>query len=135
MTWMIYGAYGYTGRLVAALAAERGELPVLAGRDERRLRELGELFELEHRAFDLAKGPALAVAAVLAVGALVFWRVRRRDRVPAAWTEAACPACLGLRALAERVPALAGRVPGLAEVAAADPVGSGPGDQPTALVS
>ena len=51
---MIYGAYGYTGRLVAALAAERGELPVLAGRDERRLRDLGELFELEHRAFDLS---------------------------------------------------------------------------------
>jgi short subunit dehydrogenase-like uncharacterized protein len=53
MTWMIYGAYGYTGRLVAALATERGELPILAGRDERRLRDLGELFELEHRAFDL----------------------------------------------------------------------------------
>ena len=54
MTWMIYGAYGYTGRLVAALATERGELPVLAGRDERRLRDLGELFELEHRTFDLS---------------------------------------------------------------------------------
>jgi saccharopine dehydrogenase (NAD+, L-lysine-forming) len=53
MAWMIYGAYGYTGRLVAALAAERGELPILAGRDERRLRDLGELFELEHRSFDL----------------------------------------------------------------------------------
>ena len=54
MAWMIYGAYGYTGRLVAALATERGELPVLAGRDERRLRDLGELFELEHRTFDLS---------------------------------------------------------------------------------
>jgi len=59
MTWMIYGAYGYTGRLVAALATERGELPVLAGRDERPLRDLGELFELEHRAFDL--GDPIAV--------------------------------------------------------------------------
>jgi saccharopine dehydrogenase (NAD+, L-lysine-forming) len=59
MTWMIYGAYGYTGRLVAALAAERGELPVLAGRDERRLRDLGELFELEHRAFDLSDPAAI----------------------------------------------------------------------------
>jgi saccharopine dehydrogenase (NAD+, L-lysine-forming) len=54
MTWMIYGAYGYTGRLVAALATERGELPVLAGRDKRRLRDLGELFQLEHRVFDLS---------------------------------------------------------------------------------
>jgi short subunit dehydrogenase-like uncharacterized protein len=59
MAWMIYGAYGYTGRLVAALATERGELPILAGRDERRLRDLGELFELEHRAFDLAHPKAL----------------------------------------------------------------------------
>jgi short subunit dehydrogenase-like uncharacterized protein len=59
MTWMIYGAYGYTGRLVAALATERGELPVLAGRDERRLRDLGELFELEHRAFDLSDPAAV----------------------------------------------------------------------------
>jgi saccharopine dehydrogenase (NAD+, L-lysine-forming) len=59
MTWMIYGAYGYTGRLVAALATERGELPVLAGRDQRRLRDLGELFELEHRAFDLSKPDAV----------------------------------------------------------------------------
>ncbi len=59
MTWMIYGAYGYTGRLVAALAAERGELPILAGRDERRLRDLGQLFELEHRSFDLADPKAL----------------------------------------------------------------------------
>ena len=59
MTWMIYGAYGYTGRLVAALATERGELPVLAGRDERRLRDLGEMFELEHRAFDLTDPAAL----------------------------------------------------------------------------
>jgi len=61
MTWMIYGAYGYTGRLVAALAAERGDLPVLAGRDEGRLRVLGERFELEHRTFDLSD-PAAARA-------------------------------------------------------------------------
>ncbi|MFO0554255.1 MAG: hypothetical protein U0271_38095 [Polyangiaceae bacterium] len=29
--WMIYGAYGYTGELVARLARERGLTPVLAG--------------------------------------------------------------------------------------------------------
>jgi len=90
---------------------------------------------LADRAFDRAKGPAVAVLAVLAVSALVFWRVRRRNRAPAAWTEAACPACLGIRALAERVPVLAGLVPGLADAAAADPVCSGPDDQPKALVS
>jgi len=59
MTWMIYGAYGYTGRLIAALATERGELPILAGRDERRLRDLGERLELEHRAFGLGDPAAV----------------------------------------------------------------------------
>src|ERR1700689_2904290 len=62
MSWMIYGAYGYTGRLVAALATERGELPVIAGRAERRLRELGERFELEHRTATLADPAALRAA-------------------------------------------------------------------------
>ena len=90
---------------------------------------------LADRAFDRAKGPALAAAAVLAVGALVFWRARRRNRVPAAWTEAACPACLGVRALAERLPGLTGRVPGLAEVAAAGPASSSPDEEPKALAS
>ena len=59
MTWMVYGAYGYTGALVAALASERGELPVLAGRDGTRLRELGERLELEHRTVDLADATEL----------------------------------------------------------------------------
>ena len=62
MSWMVYGAYGYTGRLVAALAAERGELPVIAGRDERRLRALGERFELEHRTVNLADPSGLRAA-------------------------------------------------------------------------
>src|ERR1700761_3360970 len=52
------------------------------------------------RAFNQAKGPALAAAALLAAGALVFWRARRRNRAPAAWMEAACPACIGVRILA-----------------------------------
>jgi short subunit dehydrogenase-like uncharacterized protein len=58
MTWMIYGAYGYTGRLVTALAAERGEMPVLAGRDERRLSAMAEMFELSYRSFDLSDAVA-----------------------------------------------------------------------------
>jgi membrane protein DedA with SNARE-associated domain len=86
---------------------------------------------LADRAFDQAKVPALAALAVLAAGALLFWRARRRNRLAAAWAEAACPACLGVRALAERIPGLAGRVPGLAEVGAADPADSSP-DQPEA---
>jgi len=59
MAWMIYGAYGYTGRLVTALATERGEMPVLAGRHEAPLRTLAELFQLEHRVFGLDDAEAL----------------------------------------------------------------------------
>jgi membrane protein DedA with SNARE-associated domain len=90
---------------------------------------------LADRAFNQAKGPALVAAAVLIAGTVVFWLVRRRKRAvaPAAWTEASCPACLGVSLLAGRVPALAGLAapdsPG-----PADPAGSGPGDEPKVLV-
>lgn len=42
MTWMVYGAYGYTGELVAKLAVARGELPVLAGRSAEKLAPLAQ---------------------------------------------------------------------------------------------
>ena len=84
---------------------------------------------LADRAFNQAKGPALIAAAVLVAGTVVFWRVRRRKRAaaPAAWMEASCPACLG-------VSLLTGRVPGLAGLAAQDPVRPEPGDEPKVLV-
>src|SRR5579875_2430852 len=44
MTWLIYGANGYTGELVARLAVVRGERPVLAGRSAAKVAPLaGEL--------------------------------------------------------------------------------------------
>src|SRR5262249_45612100 len=64
------------------------------------------------RAFSAAKGPALAVLAVLLAGAFVFWRVRRGRRGGAeAWAEAACPACIGLGLIADRGPGGAGLTP------------------------
>jgi len=63
MTWLLYGAYGYTGQLVAEVAAARGERPVLAGRDPARLAAMATGFGWEHRAFDLAD-PAAAAAAL-----------------------------------------------------------------------
>jgi short subunit dehydrogenase-like uncharacterized protein len=58
--WMIYGAYGYTGDLVARLAVERGESPVLAGRRDAPLAALGRELGLEHRAFSLDEADAVA---------------------------------------------------------------------------
>ena len=52
-TWMVYGANGYTGQLIAEEAARRGLAPVLAGRSEARVRPVAERFGLPFRAFDL----------------------------------------------------------------------------------
>ena len=51
--WMIYGAYGYTGKLIVAEAAKRGHLPVIAGRDEEKLLPLADQYGLSYRCFDL----------------------------------------------------------------------------------
>ncbi|GAA2777292.1 saccharopine dehydrogenase family protein [Saccharopolyspora taberi] len=53
MGWMIYGANGYTGRLVAERAIDRGERPVLAGRDAEQIAAFAAPRGLEHRTFDL----------------------------------------------------------------------------------
>jgi short subunit dehydrogenase-like uncharacterized protein len=62
MDWMIYGANGYTGGLVARLAVERGEHPILAGRRAGPLGELAEELGLEYRVVGLDDGPALRAA-------------------------------------------------------------------------
>ncbi|HUQ61738.1 saccharopine dehydrogenase family protein [Lentzea sp.] len=53
MTWMVYGANGFTGRLIAELAVERGERPVLAGRSREKVEPIATRLGLEHRAFGL----------------------------------------------------------------------------------
>jgi short subunit dehydrogenase-like uncharacterized protein len=57
--WLIYGATGYTGRLLASRAQACGLTPVLAGRDEERLRRLGASLGFEHRAARLDDPGAL----------------------------------------------------------------------------
>jgi membrane protein DedA with SNARE-associated domain len=99
---------------------------------------LGLLFgPLADKAFNQAKGPTLIAGAVLVAGGLVFWRVRRRRRTaaPAAWTEALCPACVGVSVLAERVPSLAGlaRLDPASPPGPGGPEGQGPGDEPKVL--
>ncbi|HUH12451.1 MAG TPA: hypothetical protein VMK65_05055, partial [Longimicrobiales bacterium] len=52
-TWLLYGAYGFTGRLIARHALAVGERPILAGRDARALARLAAEMGLEHRAVSL----------------------------------------------------------------------------------
>lgn len=53
MTLLIYGAYGFTGELVAREALDRGLDPLLAGRDGDALRELGRELRCSVREFSL----------------------------------------------------------------------------------
>jgi short subunit dehydrogenase-like uncharacterized protein len=65
--WLLYGAYGFTGRLLAAESIRRGHRPILAGRDPVRLRDLATRLEqtfvlpdaLALRTFGLEDAPAL----------------------------------------------------------------------------
>ena len=51
--FLIYGSYGYTGQLIVELATKEGMHPILAGRDEKKLREQAEKYNLEYRTFSL----------------------------------------------------------------------------------
>lgn len=53
MKWMIYGANGYTGELIARKAREQGLAPVLAGRSAEKISPLARELDLEQRAFAL----------------------------------------------------------------------------------
>jgi short subunit dehydrogenase-like uncharacterized protein len=67
--WLIYGATGYTGQLVAEAAVRRGHRPLLAGRSAERLRPLAERLNLDYAALPLedAGGLAKLVSGVQAV--------------------------------------------------------------------
>ncbi|HEX5401369.1 MAG TPA: saccharopine dehydrogenase NADP-binding domain-containing protein [Pseudonocardiaceae bacterium] len=69
MTWMVYGANGYTGELVAKLAVQRGERPVLAGRSAERIAPLADRLGCAHVvvALDNLKALRAALADVRAV--------------------------------------------------------------------
>lgn len=51
---MIYGANGYTGRLIAREAAKRGLKPMLAGRNRDEVSALAQELNLSRRVFDLS---------------------------------------------------------------------------------
>src|SRR3954469_7653307 len=53
MTWMIYGANGYTGELVAREAVRKGHAPILAGRNAEAVGKLARELGLPSRVFSL----------------------------------------------------------------------------------
>jgi short subunit dehydrogenase-like uncharacterized protein len=53
--FLIYGSYGYTGQLIVERALQVGMHPILAGRDEKRLRAQAEQYNLDYRTFSLGE--------------------------------------------------------------------------------
>jgi short subunit dehydrogenase-like uncharacterized protein len=60
--FLLYGSYGYTGRLIAERARELGLTPLLAGRDASQLQAQAAELGLPHRAFALDDAAALDAA-------------------------------------------------------------------------
>jgi short subunit dehydrogenase-like uncharacterized protein len=55
MNWLIYGANGYSGKLMAREARRRGLKPILAGRSAAAVETLAAELKLEARIFDLGQ--------------------------------------------------------------------------------
>ncbi len=53
MRWMLYGATGYTGKIIAEEAIRQGHKPMLAGRNLEKVRPLAERLGLEYAVFTL----------------------------------------------------------------------------------
>ncbi|MDZ4669515.1 MAG: saccharopine dehydrogenase NADP-binding domain-containing protein [Phototrophicales bacterium] len=51
--WMIYGATGYTGRLLVEEAVARGHNPIIAGRSGLKLKAIADQYGLDYVVFDL----------------------------------------------------------------------------------
>ena len=60
--WLIYGANGYTGHLVAVEAKRRGLAPVLAGRRAGPIEKLATELSVRARVFDLDDPPSVTAA-------------------------------------------------------------------------
>ena len=60
--WMIYGATGYTGRLIAIEALKRGLKPTLAGRNAEKVSAMAEEFGLPWSAFSVDDEAAVQIA-------------------------------------------------------------------------
>lgn len=55
---LVYGAYGYTGRLVVEAALDRGIEPIVAGRDATKTRGVATAHDLQARSFPVSEADA-----------------------------------------------------------------------------
>ena len=73
--WLLYGATGYTGRLVVQEALRMGIRPILAGRSRGALERLAQESGLDHQVISLDDTPGLDEA-LDQVGAVLHCAVR-----------------------------------------------------------
>jgi len=62
MSFLLYGAYGYTGRLVAEMAADHGLAPILAGRNSDKVSTMADRYGWKKRVFNLDEPATVARA-------------------------------------------------------------------------
>lgn len=62
MKFLLYGATGYTGQLIAEHATAFGLQPILAGRSRSKLEAMAQALNMEYRVFDLGDTAALDAA-------------------------------------------------------------------------
>ena len=67
-TWMLYGATGYTGVLLAEEAVRRGHRPLLAGRSTEKLKPLAARLGLTEWSISISHTHEHAIAFVVAAG-------------------------------------------------------------------
>jgi uncharacterized protein YbjT (DUF2867 family) len=60
--WILYGANGFTGRLIAREAKRKSLRPILAGRRAAPIEALGAQLDLPRRSFDIGDPSAAAAA-------------------------------------------------------------------------
>ncbi len=62
MSFLLYGASGYTGQLIAEQAIAQGLKPTLAGRSQAKIQPIAEALQLPYKVFDLQHTAALEAA-------------------------------------------------------------------------
>ncbi len=83
--FFIYGAYGYTGRLITEYAVKQGLKPIIGGRDATKIEDLAKQYELDYEvlnANDPAKWDAILPKVALVLNCAGPFALTVKDIVP-----------------------------------------------------